>query len=618
MSQYRTFEFDADDSTFDLNQRLLEMIQPGLYHGFDLLNPSGLTLVLEHTATGVITVDEDELETPPKGVYVTKQGVTIKEDANIQIPVDVGGALPRIDLVIAEHLYQQITGGNPAIYSIIKGTQAAIPVAPSLTNPRRQTILGYLYIPANMSGLEDTEVVYTKSIQPDFAGNGFRARIETLEQRADNSDVAIGERLIAANNLSDLQSASQARNNLDLGNHVTHDYFSGTNSGSANSIARGDHSHNGVYEPVFSKNTGFNKNFGSTSGTVCQGNDGRLTNSRTCNNNFDNAQTSRTNLGLGNHSTHNYATGTNAGSANSVSRGDHGHAPGDINGTLSSGQIPNLDASKITTGTLSVARIPSLDASKTTTGTFNSARIPSLDASKIGSGTLNTARIPSLDASKITTGTLSTSRIPNLAATKITSGVFSSDRIPSITSSKLADQDYIDFVNKTSPVTGAGTTYSRVSGTNTGVYYNTTLYYRTYLKGSYANLLLQHQFTGALACPYVYIKYNGEYVYFNEIIKDAKYPHNEKSETLKIPEYLIDETGVLEIMIKEVKEEVSYINSVVLAAGGKTNVAKEAKDKDIVLRQNEDIKLKFKVSKEDKDKVFLTCTGFYVPLKKAI
>lgn len=31
------------------------------------------------------------------------------------------------------------------------------------------------------------------------------------------------------------------------------------------------HNHAGIYEPVFSKNTAFNKNFGTTSGTVCQG-----------------------------------------------------------------------------------------------------------------------------------------------------------------------------------------------------------------------------------------------------------------------------------------------------------------------------------------------------------
>jgi len=41
------------------------------------------------------------------------------------------------------------------------------------------------------------------------------------------------------------------------------------------------HNHSGVYEPAFTKNTAFNKNFGTASGTVCQGNDSRLSNERT-------------------------------------------------------------------------------------------------------------------------------------------------------------------------------------------------------------------------------------------------------------------------------------------------------------------------------------------------
>ena len=45
--------------------------------------------------------------------------------------------------------------------------------------------------------------------------------------------------------------------------------------------------------------TTFSVNYGTTAGTACQGNDSRLSDSRTCNNSFDNAATARTNLGLG-------------------------------------------------------------------------------------------------------------------------------------------------------------------------------------------------------------------------------------------------------------------------------------------------------------------------------
>lgn len=62
-----------------------------------------------------------------------------------------------------------------------------------------------------------------------------------------------------------------------------------------------------------------------------------------------------------------------------------------ISGTLSTSNIPNLSASKITSGTFSTSRIPDLDASQITSGQFNTARIPNLSASKITSGVLSVA-----------------------------------------------------------------------------------------------------------------------------------------------------------------------------------------------------------------------------------
>ena len=47
--------------------------------------------------------------------------------------------------------------------------------------------------------------------------------------------------------------------------------------------AASGHNHAGVYESVFSKNNAFNKNFGTAAGTVCQGNDSRLSDARPAN-----------------------------------------------------------------------------------------------------------------------------------------------------------------------------------------------------------------------------------------------------------------------------------------------------------------------------------------------
>ena len=64
-------------------------------------------------------------------------------------------------------------------------------------------------------------------------------------------------------------------------------------------------------EPTFTKNSAFNKNFGTASNTICQGNDSRLSDSRKCNNTFDNATTARTSLSLGTPATHNYGSTAN-------------------------------------------------------------------------------------------------------------------------------------------------------------------------------------------------------------------------------------------------------------------------------------------------------------------
>jgi hypothetical protein len=73
----------------------------------------------------------------------------------------------------------------------------------------------------------------------------------------------------------------------------------------------------------------------------------------------------------------------------------------DVEGSMNitASDVPNLDASKITSGTINASRMPNLDAGKVNSGSFSTSRIPNLDASKITSGTLNAARIPNLSSS---------------------------------------------------------------------------------------------------------------------------------------------------------------------------------------------------------------------------
>lgn len=168
MAQTRFWNFQDDDSTFRMNHRDLLIAPYGLYSGFDAVLGSGLTLVLSHAADNRTKIKLDLSTSNPIGSWKTKQGVIVEEDASINILIAAGAGQPRIDLIVGRHKYIATAGGSAATYSVIAGTPSATPVAPALTYPDEQVILGVLYVPASMTNLNGAGVTYTKSSSPDF------------------------------------------------------------------------------------------------------------------------------------------------------------------------------------------------------------------------------------------------------------------------------------------------------------------------------------------------------------------------------------------------------------------------------------------------------------------
>ena len=120
-------------------------------------------------------------------------------------------------------------------------------------------------------------------------------------------------------------------------------------------------------------------------------------------------------------------------------------------GSITNAKIISLDASKIT-GILSIdritdgsimdAKLASGIAASKINGTLSTDNIPNISATKITADTLSIDRIPDLDSNKITSGILSVDRIPELSASKITSDVLAVDRIPNLSGAKILLTDY--------------------------------------------------------------------------------------------------------------------------------------------------------------------------------
>lgn len=175
MTQIRTHQFRDDDTTRSLNTKLQGVIEYGLYRGFDHkpFTSGGLILELQHEDTGydAATYDYPADRLLNVGVWVSRQGVTIKETSSITLEVPKNTTEhPRIDRIVGISNYRQVQGGEPTLYALYMGAASSNPQVPGDPDNPSEVTLGLLYVPPNMESLNEPGVRYVKSTAPDFAG----------------------------------------------------------------------------------------------------------------------------------------------------------------------------------------------------------------------------------------------------------------------------------------------------------------------------------------------------------------------------------------------------------------------------------------------------------------
>lgn len=199
MSQYRFDKFKDGLISFKANEKYAGIIPAAPYCGFDVIaSPSGLSFQLAHTNTGSVFTNENLSLSNKLGIWVTKQGVVVKETASIPLSIitNAGNASERIDLLVGNHNHDVIVeGGVAATYEIIKGALNNSSI-PALTSPGTQTILGYLYIPAGTALASN--INYVRAPVPSLGGK-LPAYIDEVNRFTQQQQWDQGDAVIIAN-----------------------------------------------------------------------------------------------------------------------------------------------------------------------------------------------------------------------------------------------------------------------------------------------------------------------------------------------------------------------------------------------------------------------------------
>lgn len=176
--QKRFIKYKDSLVSFDTNTSKSGIIPGSVYRGFDTLNTSSdLTLTISHELTGEVMPDINEADTSPMGVWMDRQGATVKEDGpiSLEIQTNATNSSQRKDYIVAHHHHDILApGGVAATYEVLRGPLESLAL-PGNPEGNDWVIIGTLIIPALA---EDTSGVTLKRAKIPSLGNKFPALLE--------------------------------------------------------------------------------------------------------------------------------------------------------------------------------------------------------------------------------------------------------------------------------------------------------------------------------------------------------------------------------------------------------------------------------------------------------
>lgn len=247
--------------------------------------------VYANSADNLKIVPSDAMTIAVKAGKGWINGYYYENDSDLEFLLDnADGAKGRIDSVV---LRLDLTNRYLRIF-VKKGALATNPVAPTLTRNADvyELQLATISVPAGATAIAEAQITDTRF---DSAICGIVAGvIEQIDATNlfSQYDDAFNTWFEGAKGILNSDTAIQLSNRIDTVDDEIQKIVDGTTQ--TTPIA---HTHDDRYytetemdtklngkEPAFAKNNAFNKNFGTAAGTVCQGNDSRLSNARRASN----------------------------------------------------------------------------------------------------------------------------------------------------------------------------------------------------------------------------------------------------------------------------------------------------------------------------------------------